>query len=128
MSRVKSRKVTRYYALRRGFATKQHAYQALAKLELNSLVWKRVREMRSGYPKLIRDGESWDATEQRVLAQMFPQDCSRPNTEGLCELHHGPCSKRYCRGCRWDWIKAKARQMQEEDERPPLALPARRAV
>jgi hypothetical protein len=143
--RVTSRKVTRYYVWGKGYATKQQAYREIAKHELRMKLSELEDALRNQYlrahdltPRDLTQAawsELWDRMRIEALNLMFPRTCERSNKGiGLTTFWHG---KRpgvpgvyWCNGCKWDWIIARAKELQAEDEGKTtdrtLALPARK--
>lgn len=118
-NRVVSRNVKRYFLYGKGFAREIDAYRAMARHELDREIWRRADEKRkpmqqpwlklpwTTQSQIIRD------LEKQVLAEMFPPKCQKRNSTNLPNLFHGQHTD-FCRGCRWEYLNVRARELQEK--------------
>jgi hypothetical protein len=121
-NKVVSRNVKRYFVHGKGFARELDAYRELARSELGVKVWRltdaKERPARTVWLKL-----PWTTQlqviadlEKQVMIELFPPKCGKSNTTNLPNLKHGAHTD-CCRGCRWDYLNIRAKELKEKETR-----------
>lgn len=130
-SRVVSRKVTRYFVYGHGYSRRIDAYSAIAKHELRVTLCRKARSLVDTY--LEENGltprdltlAAWtelnDRMEVMAKAWFFPNTCTKTNEGiGLTTFWHGKRPGVYgvfwCNGCKWDWIRTRAKELMRADD------------
>ena len=113
---VTARKVTRYYVNGRGYASKSAAYVAIAKSELVSAAQEAQANL--SYPESEEAFKAFFVGKFPVCAEGdCPLKCFTGRTACRCrDEQTGAQYKSYCNRLRWEWIRARAKELQTADE------------
>lgn len=104
--KVEKRIVSRWFVNGKGYATETAAYLAAAKEELSDAIRSRVRSSVAADDFLIDDDRN---RFHEAFAEMFP-NCDHPDD---CVQYCWP--RGFCNAKRWEWLRAKAKELKEAD-------------
>lgn len=109
--KVVKRKVSRWFVNGKGYASETQAYLALAKQALVYMLLKRA------VMSEINNGE--EAIKAEYVKAFPVQDpCPFPVSDWIGEAFchctaYG--NKAFCNKARWEWLRAKAKELKEQD-------------